>query len=96
MKKLTIWRREVTERTKWRSFRYKEVTQFAIYFGGELVAKNSDYTPEDKSIRKPFTKFFETMNRKSLESFIKDYGWRRDADSKFLVENLNKLLEEAK
>lgn len=88
MKTLTIFSRVVTERTPWVHYRYKSARQIAIYYGGELITKNSDETPENPRLKIKFSKTLETRSKARLSQYIDSVSADRTKEGKWLYKAL--------
>lgn len=92
MKQVTIWRRDILERTGFVNHPYKEVTQFIVTYGKNLAFKNGHNEKLDNPrLKVKFQKRFETRKRKAVENLVQSLG-RSEAD-KWLRERLGLLLE---
>ncbi len=92
MKQVTIWRRDILERTGFINHPYKEVTQYIVTYGKNLVFKNGHREKTDNpKLKVKFQKRFETRKRKAVENLVQSLG-RSEAD-KWLRERLRMLLE---
>ena len=92
MKQVTIWRRDILERTGFINHPYKEVTQYIVTYGKNLVFKNGHREKTDNPrLKVKFQKRFETRKRKAVENLVLSLG-RSEAD-KWLRERLGLLLE---
>lgn len=92
MKQVVIWGRNILERTGFRKYPYKEVTQFIVTYGKNMVFKNGHNEKIDNPrLKIKFEKRLETRNKKVLEKAIQSLG-RNEAD-KWLKERLGMLLE---
>lgn len=93
MKTLTIYKREVLERTgfKDRRYRFKEVTQVVIHYCGEYFLNGHSADVHNPYLRVKFNKVLETRSKKAVEEYISKLG-RTDADKfiKSFVENIIK------
>ncbi len=91
MKQVTIWRRDILERTGFINHPYKEVTQFIVTYGKNLEFKNGHREKLDNPrLKVKFQKRFETRKKKAVENLAQSLG-RSDAD-KWLRERLQCLL----
>ena len=79
MKTVTIRKREIAERTKYRNYRFKTVTQFYCTYGDEVFL---DETPcEILSMRAPLQTVLCTRSARKLDEFVTGLG-RSDADKR--------------
>lgn len=90
MKAITIWSRRVLERTGFRKYPFKEVTQYTIEQDGKLIS-NHDVDIYNKRLKVNFTKDFTTRGKGILKDYINHLG-RSDAD-KWMKEQITKILE---
>lgn len=93
MKTLAIYSRVVTERAPWVHYRYKSARQIAIYYGGELIAKNSDETPENPRLKIKFSKSLETRSKARLSQCIDRLSADRTKEGKWLYKSLRDFFE---
>ena len=93
MKQVVIYRRDILERTGFINHPYKEVTQFIVTYGKNLVFKNGHNEKLDNPrLKVKFQKRFETRKRKAVENLIQSLG--RSESDKWLKERLGLLLEQ--
>lgn len=79
MKTVTIMKREIAERTKYRHYRFKTVTQFYCTYGDEVFL---DETPcEMAKMRVPLQTVVCTRSVRKLDDFVTGLG-RSDADKR--------------
>ena len=91
MKQVTIYRRDILERTGFVNHPYKEVTQWIVTYGKNLEFKNGHSEKLDNPrLKVKFQKRFETRKRKAVENLALSLG-RSEAD-KWLKERLQWLL----
>lgn len=88
MKKITIYKRKILERTGFRKYPYKEITQFTILYNGEEI-KNHYEKIDNPRLKIKFEKVLETRSKKELENFILKLG-RTDTE-KWLKEQLETI-----
>ena len=92
MKTLTIYKREVLERTgfKDRRYRFKQVTQYSLYYDGCLYT-NHDEDVNNPLLRIKFKKILETRSKKAVNEFVAGLG-RTNADKslKQIIESIIK------
>lgn len=88
MKKITIYKRKILERTGFRKYPYKEITQFTILYNGEEI-KNHYEKIDNPRLKVKFEKVLETRSKKELENFILKLG-RTDTE-KWLKEQLETI-----
>ena len=75
MKTITIYEREVLERTgfKDRRYRFKQVTQFSIFYDGCLY-QNHEHGINDTKLQIKFNKVLETRSKKAVKEFVSKLG----------------------
>ena len=79
MKTVTIMKREIAERTRYRAYRFKTVTQFYCTYGDEVFL---DETPcEMPKLRVPLQTVLCTRSARKLDEFVAGLG-RSDADNR--------------
>lgn len=93
MKQVTIWRRDILERTGFINHPYKEVTQYIVTYGKSLEFKNGHNEKLDNPrLKVKFQKRFETRKRKAVENLVLSLG--RSETDKWLKERLGLFLEQ--
>ena len=90
MKTLTIYKREVEERT---GFNFKLVPQFVIYYGGKKILSNCRVNIDDPRLRTKFEKVYESRSFVKFNLLLNDLFKRRDNLSKELYRAL-KIFDE--
>ena len=88
MKAITIYKRKILERTGFRKYPYKEITQFTILYNGEEI-KNHYEKIDNPRLKVKFEKVLETRSKKELENFVSKLG-RTDTE-KWLKEQLETI-----
>lgn len=79
MKTVTIMKREIAERTRYRAYRFKTLTQFYCTYGDEVFL---DETPcEMPKLRVPLQTVLCTRSFRKLDEFVAGLG-RSDADKR--------------
>lgn len=91
MKTLAIYKRQVTERTRFKKYRFKEVTQYSIVKSNVEIIKNHDQKYDNERLVIKFDKVLETRKKSDVENFIAKLG-RSDADQ-FLKKELETILK---
>lgn len=89
MKTLRIYKRSILERTGFRKYPYKEVTQISIFYDGKEYANHYEEI-DNKRLKIKFNKVLETRSAKAVNEYVSKLG-RSDSD-KFIKEELNKIL----
>lgn len=79
MKRVTIWKREVLERTGFRKYPFKKVVQYVVEFDSNGYDNGHGVDIDDPKLKIRFDKVFETRSKKELSSF-KDNLSKTDAD----------------
>lgn len=69
MKKITIYKRMILERTRFKKWRYKEVDQVSIIYDGKEW-KNHDQNIDNKRLQKPFKIILYTRKKEELKKYI--------------------------
>lgn len=92
MKTLTIYERNILERTGFRDrrYRFKEVTQFSIYYDGSLYTNHEEYI-DNPRLQIKFNKILETRSKKAVNEFMSKLG--RTSTDKSIKEILNGIIE---
>lgn len=90
MKTLRIYKREILERTQFRDWRYKQVTEYIIQYDGREV-KNCDTKLDNPKLRIPFENIFSSRSAVELNKFISNLS-RCQCDI-WLKDSLKNLLE---
>lgn len=91
MKRITIYKREVLERTGFRKYPYKDVTQYIIFYGGKKVLANCSESIENPRLKIKFNKFYESRSWIKLNLLRNSLAKKRDNASRELVSLLNEL-----
>lgn len=73
MRTLTIYKRTVLERTRYKKYRYKECEQTTIIFGGK-VYRNHDVDMDNPRLKVKFDVVLETNNEETVERYIESLG----------------------
>ena len=71
MKKVIIYKREILERTGYRKYPFKKVTQYVIYYNNEIISNNHSDYPDNPKLKIPFTQIFSSGSKKDLTQFVK-------------------------
>lgn len=91
MKTITIYERTILERTVYRKYPYKEVTQISIFYDNKEY-KNHGEKIDNLRLKIPFKKVFETNIKASVNHYVGELG--RKEYELFEKETLNKILSE--
>lgn len=94
MKTLTIYKREVLERTGFRKYPYRNVTQWVIYYGGKRRLANTAQEVDNPILRVQFNKYLETRSSAKFDNLRKSLSKKRDNASVDLEILLNGLKKE--
>lgn len=94
MKTLTIYKREVLERTGFRKYPYRNVTQWVIYYGGKRRLANTAQEVNNPMLRVQFNKYLETRSSAKFDTLRKSLSKKRDNASVDLEILLNGLKKE--
>ena len=73
MKTLTIYKRTITERTQYRAYRFKEVDQVTIIYGGKTYQNHTEDIANPR-LRVKFEKVLTTRRKDTLQSYINTLG----------------------
>lgn len=91
MRTLTIYKRTILERTRYKSHRYKECEQTTIIFGGETY-RNHDVDLDNPRLKVKFEIVLETNNEESVERYIESLG--KSNNDKWEKEVLKQILDD--
>ena len=92
MKTITIYTRNVLERTGYRKHPYKEAMQYIVTYDGKIF-KNHDQSLDNPRLKVQFEKVLETRSKKELDKFISHLGKSYDdQDLKYDLNNVIKLI----
>lgn len=94
MKTLTIYKREVLERTGFRKYPYRNVTQWVIYYGGKRRLANTAQEVDNPMLKVQFNKYLETRSSAKFDTLRKSLSKKRDNASIDLEILLNGLKKE--
>lgn len=94
MKTLAIYKREVLERTGFRKYPYRNVTQWVIYYGGKRRLANTAQEVDNPMLRVQFNKYLETRSSAKFDNLRKSLSKKRDNASIDLEILLNGLKKE--
>lgn len=86
MRTLTIYKRTILERTRYKSHRYKECEQTTIVFGGQTY-RNHDVDIDNPRLRVKFQPVFETNNEDDVIEYINNLG-KKDKWEKGVLEQI--------
>lgn len=90
MKKITIYKRTIKERTGFKKYPFRAVDQVIITYNNEKI-KNNHYEDEtNKRLKVEFIKTFETRKKEDLKNYVEKLP--RTASGKFQKEELTKIL----
>lgn len=91
MRTLTIYKREVFQRTGFKKYPYKKVGQFVIYYGGSRLLSNCAVKVDDEKLKVKFNKIYESRSFIKFNLLLNDLFKRRDNFSKDLYNSLIKF-----
>ena len=94
MKTLTIYKRNVLERTGFRKYPYKQVTQVIINYDGKEFKNNHYEDVNNPRLKVYFRTVLETRSIKAVNDYIAKLG--RTESDKFIKETINKIISEVK
>ncbi len=89
MKTIRIYKREVMERTQFRKYRFKQVTQTVVVYNGREYDSHR-VGLDNKNLRIKFRLVLETRSKKELDKYVASLG-RSDAD-KNLKATIEKIM----
>ena len=89
MKTLTIYTREILERTGFRKYPYKEVTQVTILYDNKEF-KNHSEDISNSRLKIPFNKVIETRSSKVLNDYLNRL--HNTTSDKFIKNTINSLI----
>ncbi len=72
MKKVTIYKREILERTGYRKYPFKKVVQYIIYYNDEEIRNNHSEDPNNPKLKIPFVQIFSSGSKGDLIQFVKN------------------------
>lgn len=90
MKKVKIYQRTVKERTGFKKYPFKEVTQCVIIHDNKVYKSSSSVDMDNKRLRIPFDMVLETRSKKELKKYYDRLG--RTESDKFKKSVLKKLI----
>lgn len=90
MKTLTIYTRNVLERTQFKKCRFKKVQEVIISYDNKIY-KNCDTELNNEKLKIKFTKALETRSTKALEKYLASLS-RKESDLfiKYTIANVVK------
>lgn len=91
MKTIMIYKREITERTCYRKFRYKSRTQYTLVYDKNTL-KNHYEEIDNPRLRVKFILVLKTRSINKLEDFMNSLS--KTEDDKWLKNNLLSILKE--
>ena len=91
MKTITIYERTILERTGYRKYPYKEVTQVSIFYDNKEY-KNHSERIDNSRLKILFKKVFETNIKASVKHYVAELG--RKESELFEKETINRILNE--
>ena len=90
MKRLTIYKRTILEKTRFKKYPFKEVTQYKFFFDGKEY-KNHDEDINNPRLKVKFEKILETRSTEIYGAFIGYKLGRTDADKWLKLTLLNTI-----
>lgn len=91
MRTLTIYKREVLQRTGFKKYPYKKVGQFVIYYGGSRLLSNCAVKVDDENLKVKFNKIYESRSFIKFNILLNELFKRKDNFSKELYNSLIKF-----
>ena len=84
MKTLAIYQREVLERTGFKKWPFKKVSQFVIYYGGKKILSNCHVNIDDPDLRVKFERVYNSRSFIKFNLLLNDLFKKNDKRAKTL------------
>ena len=94
MKTLAIYQREVLERTGFKKWPFKKVSQFVIYYGGKKILSNCHVNIDDPDLRVKFDRVYNSRSFIKFNLLLNDLFKKNDKRAKTLYRMLRELDDE--
>ena len=91
MKTLAIYQREVLERTGFKKWPFKKVSQFVIYYGGKKILSNCHVNIDDPDLRVKFERVYNSRSFIKFNLLLNDLFKKNDKRAKALYRMLKEL-----
>lgn len=92
MKEVKVFKRTILERTGFRKYPYREVTQITVIYGGKKFASNHSESIDNKRLKKPFELTMKTRSLKVVKN-IADMKGCYSTEDKYMKETFQSLFE---
>ena len=94
MKTLAIYQREVLERTGFKKWPFKKVSQFVIYYGGKKILSNCHVNIDDSDLRVKFERVYNSRSFIKFNLLLNDLFKKNDKRAKTLYSMLREFDDE--
>ena len=94
MKTLAIYQREVLERTGFKKWPFKKVSQFVIYYGGKKILSNCHVDINDKNLKVKFERVYNSRSFIKFNLLLNDLFKKNDKRAKTLYRMLREFDDE--
>ena len=94
MKRLAIYQREVLERTGFKKWPFKKISQFVIYYGGKKILSNCHVNIDDPDLRVKFERVYNSRSFIKFNLLLNDLFKKNDKRAKALYRMLKELEDE--
>ena len=94
MKRLAIYQREVLERTGFKKWPFKKVSQFVIYYGGKKILSNCHVNIDDPDLRVKFERVYNSRSFIKFNLLLNDLFKKNDKRAKTLYSMLREFDDE--
>ena len=94
MKTLAIYQREVLERTGFKKWPFKKVSQFVIYYGGKKILSNCHVNIDDPDLRVKFERVYNSRSFIKFNLLLNDLFKKNDKRAKALYRMLREFDDE--
>ena len=94
MKTLAIYQREVLERTGFKKWPFKKVSQFVIYYGGKKILSNCHVNIDDPDLRVKFERVYNSRSFIKFNLLLNDLFKKNDKRAKTLYSMLREFNDE--
>ena len=94
MKTLAIYQREVLERTGFKKWPFKKVSQFVIYYGGKKILSNCHVNIDDPDLRVKFERVYNSRSFIKFNLLLNDLFKKNDKRAKMLYRMLREFDDE--
>ena len=94
MKTLAIYQREVLERTGFKKWPFKKVSQFVIYYGGKKILSNCHVNIDDPDLRVKFERVYNSRSFIKFNLLLNDLFKKNDTRAKTVDRMLREFDDE--